>query len=88
MISQSFFSSFTKQQNLRLVQTESISRQQNIYSQKIEIYLRKHIKHCGKKENAGNQHLSFFPPQCFQKLSVLGLSKVGSGFCGKELYKI
>ena len=29
----------------------------------------------GKEENAGNQHSLLFP-QCFQKASLLGLSKV------------
>ena len=38
------------------------------------------VKHCGKRENAGNQHFLPFP-QCFQKPSPSRSLK--PGFCGE-----
>ena len=56
---------FTKRQNFRPVQIQSIRRQQNKCDQKIEICLGKGRKH------GGYQHFLLFP-QCFQKASFPG----------------
>ena len=64
----------TKQQNLRLVQIQSICRRK-IQHAKIMIAVCDRIeKIVGKGENAGYQHFLLFP-QCFQKLSCSGSLK-------------
>ena len=71
---------FTKQQNFRLVQTESICWRENKSNQKIEICFEVGRKNIAGRENAGYQHFFLFP-QCFQKAFFL----LKSGLCGKEL---
>ena len=65
---------FTKQQIFRLVQTESICRQR--MTETIKFVLGRVEDIVGKGENAGYQHFLLFP-QCFQKASFSGSSKVG-----------
>ena len=68
----------TKRHNSRLVQIESICGRQNTCFWKYwNLLFGKVKKHCGKGENAGNQHFLLFP-LCFQKSSFSGLR-------GKEL---
>ena len=51
----------TKQQKLRLVQIETICRQQNKYDRKSEICFGKDIKHCGKRRKCWLPAFSSFP---------------------------
>ena len=71
-----FTKDFTKQQNLRLVQIESICRRQNKCEKNLEICFGKGRNIVGKEENDGYQHFLLFP-QCFEKASFSGLLKVG-----------
>ena len=73
---------FTKRQNFRLVQIESICRRYNKCELKIEIALGRVENIVGKRENAGYQHFLLFP-QCFQKVFLSGSFKIG--LCGKKL---
>ena len=54
--------------NFKLVQIQSICRQQIIPTQKLKFVLGKVEKMVGKGEDTGYQHFHLFP-QCFQKLS-------------------
>ena len=67
---------FTKWQNFRLVQIESICRRQTTRKPKIEFSLRRVANTEVKCENAGNHHFHRFP-QCFQRLSFSGSWTVG-----------
>ena len=58
---------FSKRQNFRLVQIESICRRQK-KPIKMKFYLGREENIVEKGENAGYQHFLLFP-QCFQKLS-------------------
>ena len=62
---------FIKQQISRLVQIESICRQQNKCNSKTEILFGIARKHCREKEK---MHFLFFP-HCFQKAFSLGSLK-------------
>ena len=67
---------FTKRQNFRPVQIQSIYRQQNKCDQKTE-FVSGGVKNIvGKGENAGNQHF-LLSPKCFQKAPFPGSLKVG-----------
>ena len=66
-----------KGQNFRLVQIDSICRQKKINLTLILKFILRRVENIvGKGENAGYQHFLLFP-QCFQKLSLSGLLKVG-----------
>ena len=56
-----FISNFTKQQNFRLVQIQSICRRQNKSDSKIEICVGKSRKHCGKRRKCWLPAFSPFP---------------------------
>ena len=61
---------------LRLVQIISICRRQNKCNLKNRNYFQGWVENiAGKGENAGYQHFLLFP-QCFQKASSAGSSKV------------
>ena len=62
---------FSKRQNCRLVQIESICRQQNEHGLKIVFFRGKSRKLCVKAENAGYQHFLLFV-QCFQVIFLWG----------------
>ena len=67
---------FSKRQNLRLVQIESICKRQNNSDSKLKFVLGRAENIVGKGENAGYQYFLPFT-QCFQKFSVREVLKVG-----------
>ena len=52
---------FTKRQNFRLVQIQSICRRQNKWDEKTEICFGKGRKHCGKRRKCWLPAFSPFP---------------------------
>ena len=73
---------FTKPQNFRLVQTESICRRLNKYDSKIETCYGMSKKYCRKRRKCWLPAFSTFL-QCFRKNTLSRLLKVG--LCGKGL---
>ena len=67
---------FAKQQNIRLVQIQSICRRQNNSDSVIEICVGRVENIVEKGENAGHQHFLLFS-RCFQMLSFPEVLKVG-----------
>ena len=67
---------FAKRQHFRLVQIESVCRQQIKSDSKLEICFGKERKHCGKREKMLVTSIFSFFPKCFQKASFSASLKV------------
>ena len=63
---------FTKRQNFRLVQIESICRRQNKCDWKIEICFGKGRKHCGKRRKCWLPAFSPFPTMFLKGFFIQG----------------
>ena len=74
---------FTKQQNLRLVQIESICRRQIECSLDDDFCICLDRKHCRNKRKCWLQAFSPVPSNVFKSLPSEGRKK--SGLCGKRL---
>ena len=74
---------FTRGQNFRLVQIESISRRHHKCDSKIEICFGRDRKHCGKGRKMLVTGISSFSHKIFKSFLPQGRSK--SGLCGKKL---
>ena len=68
---------FTKRQNIRLVQIQSICRQQNKCDVNIEICFGKGRKHCGKMRKCLLPALSLFPSM-FSKVYFFRVNQSGN----------